>query len=107
MARLCDRAARRASGEPLEISVALPDCQRAREPVAFAGMIYLVVGLDRRTLGPWHRNVGAGDVAAAKRLARVRARAAGVDLVVAAVIGPCSSVLDDPAEEAAGAVRAA
>jgi hypothetical protein len=70
-------------------------------------MIYLVVGLDRRTLGPWHRNVGAGDVEAAKRLARAGARATGVDLVVAAVIGPYSTVLDEPADTAVAAARAA
>jgi hypothetical protein len=70
-------------------------------------MIYLVVGLDRRTLGPWHRNIGARDVTTAKRLARVRARSAGVDLVVAAVIGPYSSVLEDPAEQRAAVSQAA
>jgi hypothetical protein len=63
-------------------------------------MIYLVVvGLDRRTLGPWHRNIGARNVTMAKRLARVRARSAGADLVVTAVVGPYSSLLEDPAEE--------
>jgi hypothetical protein len=70
-------------------------------------MIYLVVGVDRRTLGPWHRNIAARDLTSARRLARVRARATGVDLVVAAVVGPYSSVLEDPAEERAAASQAA
>jgi hypothetical protein len=57
---------------------------------------YLIVGVDRRTLAPWHRNVLAHDVAAARRIARSRAAAEGVALVVAAVIGPYSAVLPDP-----------
>jgi hypothetical protein len=28
-------------------------------------MIYLIVGLDRRTLAPWHRNIREDDVAGA------------------------------------------
>src|SRR5215470_16850771 len=69
------RARAQTSGEisgdpPIVRSAAVPFPSR---------MIYLVVGLDRRTLGPWHRNIGACDVTTAKRLARVRARAAGVD----------------------------
>jgi hypothetical protein len=60
-------------------------------------MVYLIVGVDRRTLAPWHRNVAGSDVPSARRRARTRARAAGVDLVVAAVIGPCSTVLSEPA----------
>jgi len=55
-------------------------------------MIYLIVGLDRRTLSPWHRNIR--DVASATRAAVARAGADGIDLAVAAVIGPCSNVLD-------------
>jgi hypothetical protein len=57
-------------------------------------MTFLIVGLDRRTLAPWHRNVRERDAASAARTARVRAGADGVDLVVAAVIGPGSSVHD-------------
>ena len=57
-------------------------------------MTYLIVGLDRRTLAPWHRNIREGDVASATRAALARAGADGVDLAVAAVIGPCSNVLD-------------
>jgi hypothetical protein len=57
---------------------------------------YLIVGLNRTTLAPWHENVQARDVTAAKRVALARARASGVNLVVAAVIGPYSSVLPDP-----------
>jgi hypothetical protein len=60
-------------------------------------MVYLIVGVDRRTLAPWHRNVAGHDVPSARRSARRRARAVGVDLVVAAVIGSCSTVLAEPA----------
>ena len=56
-------------------------------------MTYLIVGLDQRTLGPWHRNVVARDVASAKRIARAAARSRGIELVVAAVIGPNSDIL--------------
>jgi len=58
-------------------------------------MTYLIVGLDQSTLAPWHQNVLARDVTSATRLARARAAAQGVRLVVAAVIGPNSSVLAD------------
>ena len=57
-------------------------------------MIYLIVGLDRRTLAPWHKNIRQDDVASATRAATARAGADGVDLAVAAVIGPGSNVLD-------------
>jgi hypothetical protein len=70
-------------------------------------MTYLIVGLTRTTLAAWHDNVQARDVAAAKRLALARARAAGISLVVAAVIGPNSSVLPDPADALATTSRAA
>ena len=59
-------------------------------------MIYLIVGLDRTTLAPWHQNVMAIDVAEAVRDARARAAKQGMDLVVAAVIGTYSSVLEQP-----------
>ena len=45
-------------------------------------MIYLVVGIDHGSLAPWHENISAGDVARAARTA----------VVVAAVIGPNSTV---------------
>ena len=61
---------------------------------------YLIVGVDRRTLAPWHRNVMARDIASARRAARNRAAAEGVALVVAGVIGPCSAVLPEPEAEA-------
>ncbi len=64
-------------------------------------MVCLIVGLDRRTLSPWHTNVAAEDVTRAKTVARSRARRIGIDLVVAAVIGPCSNVLLDPADQLA------
>jgi hypothetical protein len=60
-------------------------------------MIYLVVGLDRRTFTSWHQNVGARDVGHAKRVARARASEDGIDLAVAAVIGAASDVLSDAA----------
>jgi len=60
---------------------------------------YLIVGLDRTTFAPWHQNIQARDVTAATRLARARAQACGITLVVAAVIGPNSSVLPLPAGE--------
>jgi hypothetical protein len=59
-----------------------------RRPRSVGAVIYLIVGLDRTTLDPWRENIRAADVAAAMRLARARAGASGVDLVVAAVIGP-------------------
>ncbi|HKG65036.1 MAG TPA: hypothetical protein VKB28_13270 [Solirubrobacteraceae bacterium] len=58
-------------------------------------MIYLVAGLDRSTLGRWHDHVMAADASLAGRIARGRAAGQGVDLVVAAVIGPYSSVEAD------------
>jgi hypothetical protein len=64
-------------------------------------MVYLIVGVDRRTLAPWHHNVAGSGVLAARRRARSRARAVGVDLVVAAVIGPYSNVLAEPDEAVA------
>jgi hypothetical protein len=38
-------------------------------------MIYLIVGLDRRTLAPWHRNIREDDVAGAPRAPRSSAPA--------------------------------
>jgi len=55
-------------------------------------MVYLIVGLDRSTLSPWHANVRGRDATGAREAARARACAAGVDLVVAAVLEPNSSV---------------
>jgi hypothetical protein len=62
---------------------------------------YLVVGLDQSTFAPWHENIRAVDVATAKRVAFARAQARGIQLVVAAVIGPHSTVLADPVAAAA------
>lgn len=56
-------------------------------------MTFLIVGLDRATLAPWQRHVRHRDAAAAASLAVARAVGDGVDLVVAAVIGPGSNVL--------------
>ena len=55
-------------------------------------MTFLIVGVDRRSLTPWHRNVMAGDADTAAQLARAGASADGVALVVAAVIGPGGAV---------------
>jgi hypothetical protein len=68
---------------------------------------YLIVGLDRKTHARWHQNVSALDVATAKRIARARARAEGIELMVAAVIGPNSTVVSDPAEQPVQGSRAA
>jgi hypothetical protein len=65
---------------------------------------YLIVGLDRSTLARWHGNVLARDIPTATRIARARAATQGIRLVVAAVIGPNSSVLPDAAD---GRARAA
>ena len=60
-------------------------------------MVYLIVGLDRSTLARWHDNVMAPDVITATAIARARAAAQGIRLVVAATIGAYSSIVDDPA----------
>jgi hypothetical protein len=60
-------------------------------------MIYLIVGVDQYTLEPWHENIGAADVTTAKRVACEHAQARGVSLVVAAAVGPNSTVIEDPA----------
>jgi formate dehydrogenase assembly factor FdhD len=70
-------------------------------------MTYLVVGIDHATLAPWHQNIAARTVARAAREAVQRAAAAGIDLVVAAVIGPNSTVLAHPVGAAIAPVRAA
>ena len=62
-------------------------------------MTFLIVGLDRHTLARWHDNILADDASAAARIARARAAAQGIRLVVAAVIGPNSSVLPDAGDE--------
>ena len=55
-------------------------------------MIYLVAGLDHRTFSRWHDHVAASDPAGAARDAVARAARQGIELVVAAVIGPYGSV---------------
>ena len=55
-------------------------------------MIYLVAGLDQTTLARWHDHVMAADATKAAGIARSRAARQGVELVVAAVIGPYCSV---------------
>lgn len=61
-------------------------------------MTYLVVGLDQSTFAPWHQNIRADDVASARRIAFARAQAGGIQLVVAAVIGPGLTVQAEPAQ---------
>jgi hypothetical protein len=56
---------------------------------------YLVVGLDRSTLARWHEHVLAHDARSATLIARARAAGQGITLVIAAVIGPNSSVVPD------------
>jgi hypothetical protein len=68
---------------------------------------YLIVGIDRRTHARWHQNVTADGVLSTERLARVRARGQGIDLVVAAAIGPGPVVLSDPVELRAPASKVA
>ena len=60
-------------------------------------MTYLVVGLDRNTFSPWHGNIRAADAAAARCVALTRARARGIALAIAAVIGPNDTVMTAPA----------
>lgn len=68
-------------------------------------MVYLIAGLDRTTHSRWHDHVMAADVTIATRIAQARAASQGVELVVAAVIGPYSSVVSDPAESIAAHPR--
>jgi hypothetical protein len=70
-------------------------------------MVYLVVGIDHASLAPWHENISARTVARAARSAVQRAAAAGVDLVVAAVIGPNATVLAHPVVAPVAQVHAA
>jgi hypothetical protein len=70
-------------------------------------MTYLVVGLDLRTHARWHANVSADDTTTAEWRARTRAKADGIDLVVAAVIGPNSAVMSDSSEQVAPGLKAA
>jgi hypothetical protein len=65
---------------------------------------YLIVGLDRQSLTPWHQNIQARDPTIATRVALDRAQSRGVDLVVAAVIGPHSRIVLIPEDERAMAV---
>jgi len=55
-------------------------------------MIYLVAGLDHSTFSRWHDHVAATDPTGAARDAMARAARQGIELVVAAVIGPYGSV---------------
>ena len=70
-------------------------------------MTYLVVGLDQSTFAPWHENIRAPDVTAAREIAFARAHTRGIQLVVAAVIGPNCTVLAEPAHAPAALRQAA
>jgi hypothetical protein len=70
-------------------------------------MVYLVVGIDHASLAPWHTNIWAPSVGRAVRSAVQRASAAGLDLIVAAVIGPGSTVVAHPVCEPVAGLRAA
>jgi hypothetical protein len=70
-------------------------------------VIYLIVGLDRQTLAPWHQNIQADDATSATCAAVARAQGLGFDLVVAAVIGPNASVVSIPVDQRATSTRAA
>jgi hypothetical protein len=63
-------------------------------------VVYLIVGVDRRTFARWHTNVMARDAATAAQIAGARARADGIALAVAAAIGPYSTVVDVPVDSA-------
>jgi hypothetical protein len=68
---------------------------------------WLIVGLNRQTFAPWHENIHADDAETATRVALDRAGARGIDLVVAAVIGPNSSMVSLPVDKRATSPRAA
>ena len=70
-------------------------------------MTYLVVGLDRHTLAPWHQNVAARDAQRAASAAVGRARRGGVELVIAAVIGPGPCVVSVSVDDHTTSARAA
>jgi hypothetical protein len=57
-------------------------------------MTYLIVGIDLNDLTPWHRNVRASDIESARRMASCWAQKMGINLAVAAVLGPNSNILD-------------
>jgi len=69
-------------------------------------MVYLIAGLDRSTFARWHDHVMADDVTTATQIAQGRAAAQGIELVVAAVIGPHSSLISDAAEPSSSASMA-
>lgn len=58
-------------------------------------MTYLIVGIDLDNLTPWHRNVRAADIASARRIASCWAQKMGINLAVAAVLGPNSNILEE------------
>ena len=70
-------------------------------------MTYLIVGVDRRTLAPWHKSVLERDPAAAARTALAHADTDGIDLVVAAVIGPNTTIVATDTPRPARLLRAA
>jgi hypothetical protein len=77
--------------------------RRAKE----AAVTYLVVGVDQGTFAPWHENVRVADVLTARQVACARAQARGIELVVAAVVGPNCTVMPEPARASASWSQAA
>ena len=77
-----DAAARPASAA-VDVSAGAPRASipmpvHSRASFWGATVIYLVVGIDQRSMAPWHENISAGDVARAVRTAVERAAAAGI-----------------------------
>lgn len=91
------------------MAAAPPDCPRRGAATATKGraVTYLIVGLDKNTLAPWHQNIGADDVTTARRLAHAHAAAQGINLIVAAVVGPNLCVVSDADGERATEPKAA
>lgn len=90
---------------PKVVEIARAGAARARS--TRPTVTYLVVGVDQSTFAPWHQNVRAVDVTAAREIAFARAHTRGIHLVVAAVIGPNCTVMRDPAQAPAAWRQAA
>ena len=64
-------------------------------------MTYPIVGLNKQTLVPWHHNVCTSDEVTARLMARARAAEQGIDVVVAALVGPNLSIVSEPKDQRA------
>ena len=94
---------------PLSARSCAATASRRRSPRSRAGradVTYLIVGIDRRTLVPWHRNLLGHDPASASSRPPARRRPRR-QLIVAAVIGPSSSILDGHTNQPARLPKAA